>query len=203
MEPSFGRWAKDETDAEEMVQNGFRNFIFDWDIQVFRYSIAEFLDPSYYVTDISKAAMRVTDANLWRNDIWPQWIDLLKEEIEIVGKDDCEIIFVGKNVENFLRSENLNRNVLKTVLHYSGQAAKQRKRIPQEYPKEFTKFKENLSSDGILRFAENFLEQNALPSEMKERILRGLENNKTKLSESRKKLIFTYYREFKEIIRPA
>lgn len=198
MEPSFGHWAKDEKDAEEKIRNGFRNFIFSWEDFIFHYCITKYLSPSYFVTDISKAAMKVKDANRWRNKIYPKWIELLKEEIEIVGQNDCKLIFVGKSVGKFLEPKKLNRNVLKTVLHYSGQAGKQRKKMPQKYPKDFKNFKKNLSSDVILDFAENFLKQNSIPTQVIEWVLRKLKNSKTKLSESRKELMFTYYREFQE-----
>lgn len=204
MEPSFDRWAKNEKDAKEKIDNGFRNFILSWDDFIFHYCITNYLSHSYFVTDISKAAMKVKNANRWRNKIYPKWKEPLKKEIEIVGQNDYKLIIVGKSAKKFIsKHKELNRKVLKTVLHFSGQAGKQRKKIPQKYPEDFKDFKKNLSSDVILDFAENFLKQNNIPTQIMEWVLKKLKNNKTKLSESRKELMFTYYRKFQEISQIA
>ena len=181
------------------IKEGFKNFIFSWEDFTFHYCVTEYLSPSYYVTDISKAAMKVKNANRWRSETYPEWIELLKKEIEIVGQNDCKLIFVGKSVGKFLKPQALNRNVLKTILHYSGQAGRKRKEIPQKYREDFEDFKKNLSSDAVLDFAENFLKQNSIPTPMTSEILANLKNNRNKLSKSRKELMFTYYREFQEI----
>lgn len=206
MEPSFGRWAKNEEDANRRIREGFRNFILTWEDFVFHYCIATYLSPSYYVTDISQAAMKVNDADYWRNRIYPKWIELLKEEIEIIGQEDCKLIFVGKKVETFLKpklynAKFSNREVLKTILHYSGQAGMKRKEMAQKYPEEYQDFKKNqdLSSKVILDFAQIFLKENDIPAKIMRWILRKLNNSRTKLSESRKELIFTYFREFRDV----
>lgn len=201
MEPSFGRWAKDENEAEIKIKQGFRNFILSWDDFIFHYCIINYLSPSYYVTDISKAAMKVRDANRWRNEIYPKWIKLLKEEIRVIGKNDCKLIFVGRSVRKFLEIEMSDFNVVKTVLHYSGQAGKQRKKMSDKYPEDYINFIsiQNLSSQLIIDFAEKFLEENSIPSQMMKWILQRLKDNKSKLTESRKQLMFSYYQEFSEI----
>ncbi|MCF7887668.1 MAG: hypothetical protein K9L76_00160 [Candidatus Omnitrophica bacterium] len=199
MEPSFGRWAKNSKDAEEKIQNGFRNFILSWEDFIFHYCISEYLSRSYFITDISKVAMKVENANLWRDEIYPKWIEFLREEIKIVGKNNCKVIFVGESVRNFLETRLQECNVLKTILHYSGQAGRQRKELPQKYPKEFQEFKEHLSSGMILNFAEYFLKQNDIPLKIRQWILRKLNNSDVKLSESRRALMFTYYKEFQGI----
>lgn len=201
MEPSFGQWARNEEEAEGKIKNGFRNFILSWEDFIFHYCVTNYLSPSYYLTDISKAAMKVKDAKELKNKIYDEWIELLKQEIEIVGQNDCKLIFVGKSVENFLKPKVLNRNIAKTVLHYSGQAARQRKEIPKKYPEDFKIFKkcQNLCPDAILDFAKNFLKENSISPQMRDWILGKLKNNRTKLSESRKELMFTYYRQFQKI----
>lgn len=201
MEPSFCRWANDEKDAEIKIKQGFRNFILSWDDFIFHCCITNYLSPSYYVTDISKAAMKVKDANRWRNEIYPKWIELLKEEIGIIGKNNCKLIFVGKSVKKFLEIEMSDFNVVKTVLHYSGQAGKQRKKMSDKYPEDYINFKrsQNLSFHLIVDFAENFLKENSIPSHMMKWILQRLKNSRSKLSESRRQLMFNYYRELNEI----
>jgi len=115
------------------------------------------------------------------------------------------IRFVGQKVEKFLKTEMLNsefsnREVLKTILHYSGQAGKQRKEMAQKYPEEFQDFRKSqtLSSNAILDFTKNFLKENDISTQIICWILRKLKNSRTKLSESRKELMFTYYREFRD-----
>ncbi|MFA4864773.1 MAG: hypothetical protein WC605_13505 [Bacteroidales bacterium] len=43
MEPSLRRWAKDEKEAKEMVEKGFRNFILSWDDFIFHFCITRYL----------------------------------------------------------------------------------------------------------------------------------------------------------------
>ncbi|MFA4864772.1 MAG: hypothetical protein WC605_13500 [Bacteroidales bacterium] len=142
--------------------------------------------------------MKVKDANRWRKDIYPKWIELLKEEIKIVGQNDCRLIFVGKRVEDFLKLKITNNNVLGKILHYSVNAAIYRKKLPQEYPEEYKKFKNNLSNSIILDFAKKYLKQYGIPRQMMVWILKKLKDDKTKLSESRKQLMFTYFKKFQE-----
>lgn len=206
MEPSFGRWARNEEDAKRRIREGFRNFILTWEDFILHYCIHTYLSPSYYVTDISQAAMKVKNADYWRDRIYPKWIDLLTEEIELVGQEACKLIFVGTKVETFLKPKQVygklsNRDVVKTILHYSGQAGRQRKVLPYRYPEEFHDFKKNqtLSSKIILDFATMFLKENDIPVKTVRWILSKLKHSKTRLSESRKELMFTYYHEFREL----
>ena len=199
MEPSFGRWAKDEEEAKRKIRNGFRNFILTWEDFILHYSISAYLSPLYHVTDVSQAAMKVKDANLWRERIYPRWIELLRQKIEIVGQTDCRLIFIGNKVEDFLKGHSLNREYLKTIMHYSGQAAKKRKEVPRRYPGEFKTFKGSITSRTILDFARTFLHENGIPPQTRSWILRRLKRKSTKLSDSRKELLFTYYKELQEI----
>jgi len=204
MEPSFGHWTKDIEDAKKKINSGFKNFIYSWEDFIFHYCITEYLSPSYYLTDISKAAMKVNNANRLRKKIYPLWLDLIKEEIGIIGKEDCQLIFVGKQVGNFFKSNinsmkfNIPNN--KPILHYSPQAVKKRNRIIENYPQdEFCDFKKNLSSERIIEFAEEFLKTNRINETIIEDTLKRLNNHKTKLSDSRKKLMFIYYKKFNSL----
>ena len=129
-----------------------------------------------------------------------------KKEIDIVGQEDCKLLFVGKKVETFLKPKLYNgkfsnRDVLKTILHYSGQAGMKRKEMAQQYPAEYQDFKknQNLSSKAIVDFAQLFLKENDIPVKVMRWILKKLHNSRTKLSDSRKELMFTYFREFRDV----
>ncbi len=202
MEPSLGHWAKGEKEAKEKIKKGFKNFLFSGEDFCFHYSISEFLSPSYYLTDISKIAMLTKNAKDLRNEIYPKCLDLLKDEIDIIGLSNAKIFFVGNIVEEFFRKNNLNeeikkREVLEKILHYSRRASKYRKKIPNLHQREFKNFSENLefNDDDILEFAENLLNENKLKEGMKNKILEKLERGKI-LTNSRIELIFTYKKIF-------
>ena len=199
MEPSLEGWAKDEEDGNRRIGEGFRNFILTWEDFLFRYCITNYLSPSYYVTDVSQAAMRVRDADRWRESVYPRWVKLLREEIEIVGNANCRLVFVGSKVEKFLKPGFSGRQVAKTLLHYSKTAARYRKAFPRRYPKEFGRFKKGLSCTTILDFAKEFLQRSEVPAQIADWVLNGLRFANAKLTESRKELMFTYYKEFQDI----
>jgi hypothetical protein len=73
--------------------------------------------------------------------------------------------------------------------------------MAQQYSEEYQDFKKNqdLSSKAILDFAKIFLKENDIPTKIMRWILRKLNNSRTKLSESRKELIYTYFREFRDV----
>lgn len=204
MEPSFKTWAKSEDQAEQRVKEGLRNFIVSWEDFIFQYSIDSYLSSSYYLTDISKAAMIVEDANECRKDIYPLWKKLLLEEISIVGKKNAKVICVGGAVSKFFDNNNMNYSL--NIMHYSGGGAGamiKRNEIPDKFPNDFQLFikREGLTETTIIEFARNLLEQYGIPQKpTAEWILKGLQKKPTKLSESRKKLIFTYFFEFKQFL---
>ena len=61
--------------------------------------------PTYHITDLSKGAMRVTDASsspALRYERYKRWYPLLCEEIELVAWPNAPIIPVGHVVRDFL-----------------------------------------------------------------------------------------------------
>jgi len=166
-EPSV-RWAKNEKDAMIKIENGFRNFMFSKEDIIFHYCINKYLSDSYYITDISKAAMNTKDALKYYSWIFPKWNNLLKEEIGIIGK--------------------------------KANAAKYRKCVPEKYPNEYKEFKKIISDEIILDFAYNFLNKyEKMVKGIGKWAIDNLDKNQVVLTESIKMLMFTYYKEFKEI----
>ena len=46
-----------------MINEGFRNFLWSIEDFLFHYSIYHYLSPNYYITDISKVAVKTKIAN--------------------------------------------------------------------------------------------------------------------------------------------
>ncbi|PKL78126.1 MAG: hypothetical protein CVV27_03775, partial [Candidatus Melainabacteria bacterium HGW-Melainabacteria-1] len=84
MEPSLA-WARTEAEAAQKVQAGYRNFMHSWEDFILHYCLKNYLG-SHYVTDVSKAAMSVSNGALWRSRLYPRWLELLKQEIALVAK---------------------------------------------------------------------------------------------------------------------
>jgi hypothetical protein len=69
MEPSFGKWARNLEDGRTKVKAGFRNFIASIETSILRFCIQQYLGvppQRYHITDLSKGAMRVTQASVAR-----------------------------------------------------------------------------------------------------------------------------------------
>ena len=129
MEPSYG-WAGDSNieQAEKIVAEGERNFSPEdpkEPLALFIRSIEQYLCPSgetYHLTDVSKGAMPVKVAALDREARFRRWHPLLLKEIAIVGKPDCSIIAIGREVTRFLKKHGVDDHPLYAVPHYSMQA---------------------------------------------------------------------------------
>jgi len=199
MEPSF-RWARgDESFAKKQIANGFKNFIYSAEDFCLHYAITKFLGNSYYITDISKAAMSTKNANKIRDEIYPDCIGLLKEEIREIGKHKCSVYFIGAKVEEWLLGEIDGRR----ILHYSSNACKKRNEKPKEFPKEYKEFSETLTEVEFLDFIswrlKSFrLDRNITGEIYRKFIQRANNRANSVLTDSRKKLIFTYYKEFQK-----
>lgn len=194
MEPSFGHWARDEKMATvEMgnaIKNGFRNFLYSIEDFCFIYSVSNFLSKSYYITDISKIAMRVKNADKLREEVYPQFIDLLKEEINEIGLPEAKIFFIGGTVEKHLSDIDFGCEKAGTILHYAQTAARHREKIPNLYPQEYEQFSRQLNDTDIFLLAEQILKENNVGVKTSNKILEKFDEHF--LTESRKKLIFTY-----------
>lgn len=191
LEPSLSTWGD-----KEIIEQGFRNFMYSWEDFILHYCISNYLSKLYYVTDISKMASRVRVAEKVRNNVYLKWIELLKEEIKIIGKENCKIVFIGNDVEKELINK-LNSKILGKIMHYSKRAASHRKTIPNKFPNEYLKFKKELKADKILNFAKLLMLNNDIPINIQNWIIERLKKGK-QLTESRKKLMFTYYHAFTE-----
>ncbi|PIQ27821.1 hypothetical protein COW36_09380 [bacterium (Candidatus Blackallbacteria) CG17_big_fil_post_rev_8_21_14_2_50_48_46] len=207
MEPSMA-WAKTEEEAQQQVNKGYRNFMHSWEDFLLHHCLKTDL-PSYHITDISKAAMTVKNAGIWRDQLYPQWMDLLCQEIELVGAENAVIIPLGAKVEDYLQGKILPRPIAAKMMHFSGNAAKYRKDIPAGFPEEYEEFSKKQTIQILLESAEErlkklFQTENQIfetPTPQKlidDRI--SVLSKKEGVSESRKQLMFTYFKQLTEIV---
>ncbi len=198
MEPSFGRWARTYENAMVMLRKGFKNFLWSHDDMVFHYSISNFLSSSYYVTDISKIAMKVNNANEFRNAIYPQWLAHLTEEINLLTETDFKVFFVGKQAEMWTQNCFEKKNIAGTITHFSILAASKRNQIANQYPKEYTCFMADIAPDetSMNAFTKTLLEDSLCNFELISEIYTRISDHESYMSETRKKLAFAYYMAF-------
>lgn len=116
MEPSLGRMSSEE--FQVWVNRGFKNFLLSEGDFILHYCAFHFLCNNsfdYQITDISKGAMTTKLANQQRKDRYSCWMDLLKLELEFLGKP--KIIAVGSVTKNFL--QDIGWQLQGSILHYS------------------------------------------------------------------------------------
>jgi hypothetical protein len=196
MEPSFGTWARTEIEAQGKIDAGFRNFIDSWDVMAFHYCISEYLSASYYITDISKAAMKVKNAEKYREWIYKQWADILKEEIELIASKRCKIIPVGHTANNFISERFSDYRILDSVLHYSWSASRHRNRVPTQDQRGYAEYKKHLNPNCLVENAGRIITQQKIPLSTLRGIRNGLQRKAPTVTESRKKLMFSYFTVF-------
>jgi len=198
MEPSFGPWASDEAAAGRMLRRGFVNFLWSTEDFLFRYAIDTYLSHSYYITDISKIAMTVKDASRLRADVYPKWIAHLKEEVTLIGSDDCRVFFVGNNVRDTLSRVFPASKVASTIIHYSGQAVPKRQATVAEYPEQYARFltHESISNCKLVAFTSRLLKESTMDAGLASEILERVTNRQNTLSPSRVQLLFCYFMAF-------
>jgi hypothetical protein len=195
MEPSLDRWAQDEHEAQKKVDDdGFRGFLLSWEDFLFHYAAENYLARPYVVTDLSKAAMKVKHAEVCRKSLYPRWLPLLKEEIEVVGVPGCRVVPVGNVVDAFLRKNPEGLHLCEKVLHYSPQAGKARKEIPESpgHQSEYLRWQKTVNAEGILDLAKKRLKESNMGLKLQEEINEKLKRNPTALSPSRLQLLYSY-----------
>ena len=184
MEPSWG-YAESTKGAENPIAEGYRNFggPVSWNanspLALFQLSIERFLrlpGETCHLTDMSKGAMPMTVAAVDRDRRYERWYPLLRQEIEIVGKPSAPVIAIGKDVEKFLKkrlAKDISGRPFHTVLHYSNNASRYRKREAEN------------DREGFDTFVKSEFGRNSRWS--------------SNLSRSKKQLVFTYKKQFEKI----
>src|SRR5712692_139045 len=106
MEPSLSGWAGSADEARSKVEAGFRNFLPSDDVSILHFCIRHYLwgpEERYHITDLSKGAMHVGNANQDRFERYDRWYGLLKEEINLVATPSTRFVAVGNVVHCYLK----------------------------------------------------------------------------------------------------
>jgi hypothetical protein len=196
MEPSLGRWAHTRAEARAKIDAGFRNFAFHLEDFILHFCIRTYLcthGQTYHLTDLAKGAMLVRDADLTRRERWDRWYPLLRKELTLVAKPGARVCAVGSQVESYLQSKRLNYPMT-SILHYSSQAAVYRERAVHGRETEFEGFASTLTLNQILQVAELVMAEAGFTANLLDHTLSRL--RAARLTDSRKKLAFTYKIEF-------
>jgi len=196
MEPSLGRWGKDEIKAKKRIADGFKNFLWSSEDFIFQYAISKYLSVDYLITDISKIAINSKVANINRQDIYKEWIVYLEKEIKKMSIIKPVIFSVGNVVDVFIK-KNIPRISPTKIIHYSPQAGNARKKARFENETKYQEFKTKIlpSEEEIRSFIQKLLNKSIVNCELCKEIFDRF-NNKTILTESRTELMYTYYSVF-------
>ena len=156
---------------------------------------------TYHITDLSKGAMRVSDASsspALRYERYKRWYPLLCEEIKLVARPNAPIIPVGHVVRDFLTVQKTS-DLKAEILHYSQSAGPHRTKMPKRYPEQFSEFKDTVDLSDIKKAAKRVLGEAGLGPDEPQKTLKRLQRGK-KLTKSRKQLMFTYKCQFEKIL---
>ena len=185
MEPSGTAW------IEGGKRTVPRNFIASFEDFMLQFCLRNYLcrdGQTYHVTDLAKGGMPTDQAKRTRNKRWPRWSGLLNEELKLVSKSDARVIALGSQVERFLEKQKLPRSLAGSIPHFSTQASLARTIAPQLLPEQYGKFSKDVGIADILGTAEELMQAKEF-DDFRDSILENLPKD---LTESGKKLLFTY-----------
>ena len=159
---------------------------------------------TYHITDLSKGAMRVSDASsspALRYERYKRWYSLLCEEIKLVARPNAPIIPVGYVVRDFLTVQNME-HLEDEILHYSQSAGPHRTKMPKRYPEQFSAFEKTVNMSHIKETVRRVMEGAELGPCEPQKTLKRLKRGKG-LMKSRKQLMFTYKCQFEKLLGAA
>ena len=199
MEPSLGGGSGEQSSDTHAGKN-FSGSLEDF---ILHYCVYEYLcgrERTYYLTDLSKGAMSVetaSESDDRRYERYKRWYPFLLEEIELVGPD-APIIPVGNVVRDFLTFQKMP-HLEDVILHYSKSASRYRPRMKQRFPDRYAKFKDTVGFAVIEDTVKRVMGEAELGSAVHEATLERLQRG-SRLTDSRKQLMFTYKCEFEAIL---
>ncbi len=198
MEPSLGKWGKNDLIADAKIKAGFTNFAYSLEDFILHFCIKIYLcnnGPTYYLTDVSKGAMLVSSADKNRKQRYSEWLPLLKEELNIVSKPSTKLISIGKDPFDFLLKNEIPNEY---ILHYSPRTLKSRGKYVANRTNEYSLFKDTVTMEDIILVAKDVIEKCNMDDSLSSEILGKLQA-KQKLTDNQKQLIFYYKTRFKEL----
>ncbi len=187
--------------------DSIKNFAVSVEDFILHFCASEYLckgEPTYHITDLSKGAMRVTDASsspALRYERYKRWYPLLCEEIKLVARPNAPIIPVGHVVRDFLTVQIMS-GLTDEILHYSQSAARHRPNMAERHPEQFSEFKKTVDMSHIEATVKRVMEGAELGSGEPEKTLKRLQSG-SGLTKSRKRLMFTYKCQFEKVLGAA
>ena len=160
--------------------DSIKNFAVSVEDFILHFCASEYLckgESTYHITDLSKGAMRVTDASsspALRYERYKRWYPLLCEEIELVARPNAPIIPVGYMVRDFLCVQKTLR-LEDEILHYSQSAASHRPKMKRCYPDRYAKFKDTVDMSHIEATVKRVMEGAELGPGEPEKTLKRLQ----------------------------
>ena len=194
MEPSVGKRGIEGTRKD--VKQGFRNFLYSEEDFILHFCAYSYLCDNafhYYITDVSKGAMRTLDANnTLREFRYQRWLPLLKDELSLLGNP--KTIAIGHVLERQLN--NLSFKPDYTILHYSWSNSRWIKKQYTEIADYFTKTGLDNIEGEPRHFATVLMERIGYTIEMRDQ---RLERRFHRLSNWKKALLVVYRHDFQRI----
>ena len=108
---------------------------------------------------------------------------------------------MGYVVRDFLAVQKME-HLEDEILHYSQSAASHRPKMKRCYPDRYAKFEDTVDMSDIKQTAKRVLDEAGLGPDEPEKTLKRLKRGKG-LTESRKKLMFTYKCQFEKLLGAA
>lgn len=201
MEPSLDGRSIEEASAK--LSRGFLNFLpGGMGTSILHFCIRRYLcvaGQRYHITDLSKGGMPVAGAGKGRIDRWDAWYPVLLDELKLVAKPDARVFAVGRHVEEYLDGKrNFPWKPVQPLVHYSPLASGAWAKTVREHQEAFERFRNTVTIDEVLATATDVLTELSLPHVQKESLERLA---KRPLSDSSKKLIFSYKLAFESVDR--
>ena len=200
MEPSTGGGVGELKKGKAFSPKNFSGSVEDF---ILHFCIREYLcggERTYHLTDLSKGAMLTRHAADKPEERYRRWYPLLQKELKLVAKPNAPIIAIGNVVHGFLDKKGMP-GLTGSILHYSGTAARARRKVPSLHPEQYCDFRSTVAWNNIEETVRRVMEENDLQPYIDgtmNRLRRG-----QKLTTSRKKLMFTYKIQFDDILAKA
>ena len=186
-------------EAREKIASNFQNFAYSFEDFLLHHCTREHLcqgRPSYYITDLAKGAMPIGLDEKEKQERYKRWFPLLLQELQLVAKPGATLIALEGKVNNFLskkiQRELLNGHAVTALLSFSKTVRdNQRKAFSECYPELYHEFASSIQLSGIENTAQDVMQGTQMWEFIDETVKKRIRGG-VGLSESRKKLAFTY-----------
>ncbi|GEM_PF-3552059 len=196
MEPSVKNGGLTKT--REEIQQGYQNFLTSAEDFILHFCAYNFLCNqtfNYYITDLSKGAMTTDDARRTASQRYPNWLELLRDELRLLGNPITIVIGNSLNV----KLEKLGYTADYHIPHYSWSGSRWIKKIYENLnPCPFWNKFDHIESE-IHSFSDMLMKHAEYTEEMRINRLNGKFEHYDYLRPWRIRLFAVYKSMFQEI----